>query len=529
MQNTSSQAAPTSGQVIAGKFLVERLLGEGGMGSVFQCVHSWTGRRVAVKLLRRDLAARQDIVERFLLEARSATRVAHPAIVEVLDMGQDPADPAQYFIAQEFLEGETLRDRLDRQGRLTIREALAILAPVLGAIEAAHRCGIVHRDIKPENIFLCRTAQGDAPKVIDFGISKWLDGGDPLAQQQRTQIGEAIGTPSYMSPEQVRGDIALDTRTDLWSLGVVLYELLAGQPPFEAATFNLVMLRVMSEDPARIETVVEGLPASLGDLVHAPLQRDREQRVASAAQWFDAMTAWAAANDAELAEMLTALGSQFVPGREVRPVSGRPRPLSMPPANGATSTPAPATAARTPMPSPGATLATTPRPASSSTPAPAYPSPTSTPRLTPAQAHAQTQLGWVTPTPSATPRAGKSTVAALSLVGVLALVAAGGFALRSRGNDGVHSAAASTNPASVGSPVTSIATPPLVAPLAPVAPATSAPAAPSNAVDPTHAANAPATPRNTANAPARTRTPRAATSAPAPHHGLRPATDYPGE
>ncbi len=273
--------------VIGGKYQVVRLLGSGGMGAVYEARNSWTGRRVAVKMLHAQFARKPEIVRRFLREAKAATAISHPNIVDVLDMGEDPAQGG-LFIVQEFLEGLDLARRMQQVPALTMRESLALLAPVMSALVAAHRLGIVHRDIKPENIFLTTGPRGvTAPKLIDFGISKVLDG--PSADRSRTQTGVAIGTPQYMSPEQARGRSDVDGRSDVWSMGVLLYELVAGRLPFDAPNYNLLIVAILTTPAPRIEEVAPGVPRQLAAVIHRALEPDLAQRYASMSEFLSAV------------------------------------------------------------------------------------------------------------------------------------------------------------------------------------------------------------------------------------------------
>jgi serine/threonine-protein kinase len=270
------------GRVIGGKYLLVRMIGRGGMSVVYEAQNTWTGRWVAIKALSPAAGASAASAQRLLREAQNAARIQHPNVVEVLDMGREEPD-GTLFVVQELLAGEDLERHLARLGPLLPAPALAILLPIVDALAAAHARGVIHRDVKPANIFLATLAGGEVvPKLIDFGISKSAaEGQGRAAPAFATQDGALLGTPSYMSPEQARGDVALDARTDVWSLGVVLYEALAGRPPFAAETASLALAAVLHERPPRIERYVPGIDPELASVVHGALERDRGERVPS--------------------------------------------------------------------------------------------------------------------------------------------------------------------------------------------------------------------------------------------------------
>jgi hypothetical protein len=285
----AEEATRRLGSVVAGKFELVRLLGVGGMGTVYEATNTWTHRRVALKVLHPRVARDRDAAERFFQEARAATHIAHPNIVDVLDMGEDPADGA-LFIVQELLDGEDLHARLNARGRLSPREALEVVLPILDALTASHRRGILHRDVKPENIVLARGERGAVvPKLVDFGVSKFVRAAP--RGKRLTDDGITVGTPQYMSPEQARGDVALDPRTDVWSVGAVLFEALSGTAPFEAATPALLLVEIITRPPPRIDTLVQGLPHSLVDVIARAIEPDRDRRFRTAAAFADALRA----------------------------------------------------------------------------------------------------------------------------------------------------------------------------------------------------------------------------------------------
>ncbi len=272
--------------LIGGKYKVIRLLGEGGMGAVYEAENTWTHRRVAVKVLLPEYASNAEAVERFFREAQSAAQLSHPNIVDVFDMGREGQDGALYIV-QELLDGTDLRHRLVEAGRLSPREAFDLLAPVMEALAFAHARGVVHRDLKPDNIFLAKTPTGLVPTLIDFGISKVA----PRDEAQfRTKTGAILGTPWYMSPEQCLGK-PVDGRTDLWSVGVVLYELLTGSTPFEHAEPGVALVHIVTQPTPRIERLAPDIPPALADAVHRALERDLAKRYPDVRAFLDALRA----------------------------------------------------------------------------------------------------------------------------------------------------------------------------------------------------------------------------------------------
>jgi eukaryotic-like serine/threonine-protein kinase len=264
------------GQTLASKYRLEDLVGSGGMGDVYRATNTAIGRTVAIKLLRPELAQYPEIVERFLREARTANRVNHPNVVDVTDIGQD-ADGTP-FIVEEFLEGETLLQfAMRRGGKLTLSELADIIGPVLSAVAEAHASGVVHRDLKPENVFLAGRRGKRIPKVLDFGISKARE-----AESELTKVGVVMGTPAYMPPELVASFRDADTRTDVWALGVIIFELLAGRMPFDGSTIGEVFHAVAKKDAQRLSDWAD-VPEALADVVARCLKRNPLERYVDAA------------------------------------------------------------------------------------------------------------------------------------------------------------------------------------------------------------------------------------------------------
>ena len=269
------------GQLLIGKYKLHRRLATGGMGEVYSAENISIGRKVAIKLLLPEHARNQTLAKRFLTEARAANIVRHPNVVDVLDIGQD--EDGTPFIVQELLEGTNLaRWAREAGGQLSPEQLLRVLVPVVEAVGFAHQKGVVHRDIKPENVFLARAGPKEiVPKLLDFGISHVKR--DAEAQGPRlTSGGTGMGTPAYMSPEQVMSAKDADARTDVWAFGVLLYELLTGVMPFAAETTSALFVRIATEDPTPIEQLVPNLPLDVIKVVARCMKKRREERYATA-------------------------------------------------------------------------------------------------------------------------------------------------------------------------------------------------------------------------------------------------------
>ena len=245
---------PLVGIVLAGRYAVKRRIGEGGMGLVYEGLHRDIDKRVAIKVLRDDLSRRPEVVARFRQEAKSASRIGHENIVDIFDFGETTRG-ASYFV-MEFLEGEDLGNVLGKKATIEAERACDIVLQCCRALSATHAKGIVHRDIKPENIFLTkRDGADDFVKIVDFGIAKMSDIETEGAPGRKlTKTGMIFGTPEYMSPEQAGGR-DMDHRVDVYALGIILYECLAGRVPFEGDTFMGILAQHLTEDAPAIDQV----------------------------------------------------------------------------------------------------------------------------------------------------------------------------------------------------------------------------------------------------------------------------------
>lgn len=275
------------GQTVGGKYRVDRLLGRGGMGAVYQATHVAIGKRIALKFLDRQSARDSDSTSRFHREAEAASAVESAHIVHIFDSGR--SEDGLPFLVMEFLEGEDLRARLRREGRLEVDEVLRIAAQVLKGLGRAHRAGIVHRDLKPDNVFLCeREDEQLVVKIVDFGISKLKR---PASADTLTQRGTVLGTAFYMSPEQAQAFVDIDGRADLFSLGAILYEALSGRPPHIGTAYEAVLIDICTKDADDIRTYAPQVPAAIALVIQKALARDRDERYATAEDFYDALAA----------------------------------------------------------------------------------------------------------------------------------------------------------------------------------------------------------------------------------------------
>jgi eukaryotic-like serine/threonine-protein kinase len=278
------------GQVIENKYRINRLIGEGGMGAVYEGENVRINRRVAIKVLHAAFTGNAEVMQRFEREAQAAGRIGNDHILEVLDLGS--LDDGDRFIVMEFLDGDSLSGRIKDVGRLMPQQLAPLIRQVLVGLGAAHRAGIVHRDLKPDNIFVLREKAGksDFVKLIDFGISKFQPlSGDGM---KMTRTGSVMGTPYYMSPEQASGTQEADQRSDIYSVGVIMYESLTGHVPFDGATFNQLMFKIVLSDVPALESLVPDVDPAFASLVRKAMARDVSQRFQSTEEFVAALDAW---------------------------------------------------------------------------------------------------------------------------------------------------------------------------------------------------------------------------------------------
>ncbi|WP_437967095.1 protein kinase [Sorangium sp. So ce260] len=289
------------GNVLAGKYRVERVLGQGGMGLVVGAWHLHLDEPVAIKVLRDELAQNQAIIDRFLREARAAAKIKSRHVVRVTDADRLPSGAP--YLVMEWLSGSDLASIVEREGPMDTPRAVRHVLEACEALGEAHALGIVHRDLKPSNLFAARQADGSTcTKILDFGISKLLG-------EELTGTGNALGTPSYMAPEQMVSARNVDARADIWALGVVLYKLVTGTVPFRASTPSELGMKVLFGEPEPPEQARPDLPPGLAQVILRCMRREPAQRFATAAQLAAALAPFAG----------QARTQQAAPGAQTRP------------------------------------------------------------------------------------------------------------------------------------------------------------------------------------------------------------------
>jgi serine/threonine protein kinase len=275
------------GKVLDRKYRIVRVIGVGGMGTVYEAEHIVISRHVALKVLSPEFVERPETVERFFREAKAASAIGHPNIIDIYDVGRE--DDNTVYIVMELLKGMNLADCIDCEKRLAPTAAAAIAAQVLSALRAAHEKGIVHRDLKADNVFLAVDSRDrQEVKLLDFGIAKVGQTG--TQGLGLTRDGDVVGTPYYLSPEQARGTRDVDARIDIWGVGVILYEMLTGQLPYTGENYNEVLGKILLDEPKPLLEQVPDLPPELVAIVEKAMQKDRANRYASAAAMLDELT-----------------------------------------------------------------------------------------------------------------------------------------------------------------------------------------------------------------------------------------------
>jgi len=279
--------------ILSGQFQILQKIGSGGMGSVYKAAQPSMNRMVAVKILHPKLANRKDLVSRFRREARAMSHLTHPNTVKVHMYGE--LEDGSLYIVMEYLEGKNLNQSVRKEGPMPAERAVPIMIQVCGALQEAHSQGIVHRDLKPENIFLSTNGGlRDFPKVLDFGLAKVTERELRPGSVMLTQEGMVFGTPEFMSPEQAQGK-TLDARSDIYSLAVILYEMLTGKLPFEARTPMEYIQHHITKPPIHLDARVaeRTFPSGLGDVLAKALEKRPEDRYVTAANFADALKAFA--------------------------------------------------------------------------------------------------------------------------------------------------------------------------------------------------------------------------------------------
>jgi len=287
------------GQALDNKYRIVRVIGQGGMGVVYEAEHTTLGKRVAIKLMLEKYTGDSEAVARFTREALAASRIGNPHIIDVMDIGTAP--DGRSYVVMELLSGRPLSKVIEDGGQMPPQRAISVMRQVLKAVGAAHAKGIVHRDLKPDNIFLLEQGEtGDFVKLLDFGISKMIDPDLQVAATKLTTTGVVMGTPLYMAPEQAMG-AEIDHLADLYACGVIMYEMLAGKPPFDGATYAVLVAKLLTTEPPLLADLRPGLSPKLVSAVHRALEKDPQNRFPSADAFSAALPQLTSASAMELA------------------------------------------------------------------------------------------------------------------------------------------------------------------------------------------------------------------------------------
>ncbi|MCA9643023.1 MAG: protein kinase, partial [Myxococcales bacterium] len=271
---------PQAGDVIRGKYRIIRLIGDGGMGTVYEAKHEVLGTPVALKFLHPELAKRPGLVSRFLQEAKVSASIQSPHVTRVTDV--DQTEDGAAFIVMELLSGEPLQAVLDREHKLSRDRAIDFALQMLSGLEAAHALGVVHRDLKPDNVFITRTSGGPLLRLLDFGIAKLRETNE--YKKGLTRPGAIMGTPEYMAPEQAYSADQVDHRADIYSMGAMLYEMLAGQRPANGEDAHMIISQVTTGRVKRITEYDQTIPEPLAEVIHRAMAPRPEDRFASATE-----------------------------------------------------------------------------------------------------------------------------------------------------------------------------------------------------------------------------------------------------
>ena len=278
---------PLIGKTLAGKYLIEELIKHGGMGAVYRGKHVLMDKTVAIKVLRPSLALDNDVVARFSREAKAASRISHPHAVSVTDFGED--EDGVVFLVMEYLDGRTLKEIVKAEGPLSLDRVVEIVRQVAGALDVAHQQGVIHRDLKSDNIMLSQTNGGDWAKVLDFGIAK-IQQPHGAMDVDITAANLVVGTPQYMSPEQCAQSGPLDARSDIYSFGIIVYEMLAGRVPFTGESPTIIMMKQVQDlAPSILESRPE-LPPRLAETLQRALAKQPSDRFQTAGEFASALS-----------------------------------------------------------------------------------------------------------------------------------------------------------------------------------------------------------------------------------------------
>jgi len=341
-------ALPRPGDTIDGKYLIERVIGRGGMSVVFGAHHCVTQKRFAIKWQLPvngstfGTAPSEEATARFIREAQVAGRFQHPNVAAVYDVG---AIEGAHYMVMDWLDGESLEERLERVQTLPLEEALRILLPCMRCVEEAHAKGIIHRDLKPGNIFLCRATkhEPEIAKVLDFGIAKFTGGELDAAVGHITQIGALLGTPYYLSPEQVTSR-PIDKRIDVYAFGVILYQVLSGRVPFSASSLGELLIQISAGSHTRLRSTAPELPIGVEVIIARAMARDPDQRYQELGELIGALTTLETATPVENDNVSRApLQSSETPASQYKPTL---------PITGATATPQPVSELPVDLPTP---------------------------------------------------------------------------------------------------------------------------------------------------------------------------------